>query len=58
MNDKVMRDDSQEYKDKEKKHQRILALHELYSNRFVFLSFTLYGALILGLIFLIRYIVL
>ena len=48
---------SQEYKDKVKKHSRILTLHELYTNRFVFLSFTLYGALILGLIFFIQYLV-
>ena len=48
---------SQEYKDKVKKHSRILTLHELYTNRFVFFSFTLYGAVILGLIFFIQYLV-
>ena len=48
---------SQEYKDKVKKHSRILTLHELYTNRFVFLSFTLYGTVILGLIFFIQYLV-
>ena len=64
-NDKIMKEvselekyySSQEYKDKVKKHSRILTLHELYTNRFVFLSFTLYGALILGLIFFIQYLV-
>lgn len=64
-NDKVMREvaeikkyyDSQEYLDKAKKHERILTLHELYTNRFVFLTFGLYGAVIVGLIFLIRHLV-
>jgi len=64
-NDRIMKEvseleryyNSQEYKDKVKKHSRILTLHELYTNRFVFFSFTLYGAVILGLIFLIQYLV-